>query len=103
MRRPCSALILFVLLGFALSLEVPAEDMPETPYDESETLPYEVTPLLSNVAPQASSRPADEELGCGYMLCFNSLTQRCRHTYESRPQSHCVHDSLTMVNRSLRC
>ena len=30
MRRPCSVLVLFVLLGFGVSLGVPAEDVPET-------------------------------------------------------------------------
>jgi len=47
MRRPCSILVLCVLLGFCVSLAVPAEDVPETAYDESETLPYEATPQLS--------------------------------------------------------
>ena len=49
MRRHWSVLILFVLLGFGVSLAVPAEDVPETAYDESEALPYEGTPLFSIV------------------------------------------------------
>ena len=46
MRRPCFILILFVLLGFGVSLAVPAEDVPETAYDESEALPFEDTPAV---------------------------------------------------------
>jgi hypothetical protein len=46
MRKPRSALILFVLLVLSLSLAVPAEDALETNYDESETQPYEAIPLL---------------------------------------------------------
>jgi hypothetical protein len=56
MRRPFFVLILFVLLGFGLSLAVPAEDVPETAYDESEGLPYEGTPLFSIVVPLAAAR-----------------------------------------------
>ena len=47
MRKPRSALILFVLLVLSLSFAVPAEDALETTYDESETQPYEAIPLFS--------------------------------------------------------
>jgi hypothetical protein len=56
MRRPCSILILFVLLGFGVSLAVPAEDVPETAYDESEILPYESTPPVSIVVSIGAAR-----------------------------------------------
>ena len=56
MRRPCFIFILFVLLGFGLSLAVPAEDVPETVYDESEGLPYEGTPLFSSVVALGAAR-----------------------------------------------
>ena len=55
MRKPRSALLLFVLLFLGLSWAVPAEDVAETAYDESESLPYESTPLISNVMPQAAA------------------------------------------------
>lgn len=57
MRKPRSALVLLLLLGFGVSLIVPAEDVPETAYDESETLPCESTPLFSSGALQAVARP----------------------------------------------
>jgi hypothetical protein len=47
MRKPRSALALLLLLGFSVSFSVPAEDVPETAHDESESLPYEMTPLAS--------------------------------------------------------
>jgi len=47
MRKPRSALILFVLLVLSLSLAVPVEDALETTYDESEAQPYEAIPLFS--------------------------------------------------------
>jgi len=56
MRKPRSILVLLVVLGFGLYLAVPAEDVPETAYDESEGLPYESTPLFSIVMPLAAAR-----------------------------------------------
>jgi hypothetical protein len=63
MRRRCSILVLFVLLAFGLSLAVPAEDVPETVYDESETLPCESTPPFSIVVPLVAARTTQAPLG----------------------------------------
>ncbi len=56
MRRPCSILVLCLLLGLGVSLTVPVEDVPETAYDESESVPYEVPPLFSTAAPLLAGR-----------------------------------------------
>jgi len=55
MRKPRSALLFFVLLVLGLSLAVPAEDVLETAYDESENLPFAAAPLILDVVPQPSS------------------------------------------------
>jgi hypothetical protein len=39
----------FIALAFGIFLALPTEDLPETPYDESEALPYECAPLCSTV------------------------------------------------------
>lgn len=54
-RKSRSALILLVLLFFSFSLAVPAEDLPETAYDESEASPYQGTPLISNLISQVAT------------------------------------------------
>ena len=56
MRRRCFILVLCVLLGSGASLGVPAEDVLETEYDESEVLPYGGTPLFSIVLPLVAAR-----------------------------------------------
>ena len=56
MRKRFSNVIFFVLLGFSVSLCVPAEDVLDTAYDESEVLPYEGTPLFSIVLPLVATR-----------------------------------------------
>ena len=55
MRKPRSALALLLLLGLGVSLTAPAEDVPETAYDESEALPYESIPVFSIGAPLANA------------------------------------------------
>jgi hypothetical protein len=103
MRRRSSILILCVLLAFGVSLAVPAEDVPETAYDESEALPYEETPLFSIVVPLVAARTAKAELSCDSLLRFNSLTKRRNHRRENNARSHWVFDSLSIINCSLRC
>lgn len=61
MRKPRSALVCLLLLGFSVSLAVPVEDNPETEYEESETLPFDATPRFTIVVPRASARIAEAE------------------------------------------
>ena len=56
MRRASSILVLFVLLAFGVSLAVPAEDVAETSYDESESLPAESVPVLAIATPQTAAK-----------------------------------------------
>ena len=48
--------VVLLLLCFGLSLAVPADDVPETGYNESEALPYEGTPVFSIAVPLAAAR-----------------------------------------------
>ncbi len=104
MREPRSVLVLLLLLVFGVSVVVPAEDVPETPYDESEQLPYEGTPLFSMAIPEASARmiTAAELIG-GSPLGATSLTKRGQRRRENNAWSRCVTNSLTTLNHSLRC
>jgi len=88
MKKPHFILVLFLLLAFGVSLAVPAEDVPETPYDESEALLYEGTPLFSLAAPQASGRMAKAEKNCGSLLRFNSSMRLGDRSLENCAESH---------------
>ena len=103
MRKPRSALVLVLLLGFGVSLAVPAEDVPETPYDESEAVPYESTPVFSITVTQASGRIVKAELNCGSLPHLSSLIKPCNGRRENNGRLHRVSDSLTILNHSLRC
>jgi hypothetical protein len=51
--HPC--LVFFVLLVLGISPAIPAEDLPDTAYDESETQPYESIPSIPNLMAQTAS------------------------------------------------
>jgi hypothetical protein len=85
MRKPRSALILFVLLVLSLSFAVPAEDALETTYDESETQPYEAIPLFSILllaagrATQAVLTPVRPHLGVPSRLGLTRFADKTSH------------------------
>ena len=68
MRKLSPPLVLFVFLFLGLSLAVPAEDLMETAYDESEAQPCESTALISNVTPQAASATPTVRIAQGRQL-----------------------------------
>ena len=45
--KPCCAVVFLMFLTLGLSLGLPAEDVMDAVYDESEAVPYEVSPLDS--------------------------------------------------------
>jgi hypothetical protein len=103
MRKPRFALLLLLLLVSGVSLAVPAEDVPETPYDESVTLPCESTPLFSIVAQKAVAA-APAVLACVSSLGLDTLARRCEsygkhRAWATRP----ILNPLTILNCSLRC
>jgi len=102
-KKPCSVLVLLLLLVFGVSVVLPAEDIPETPYDESEALPYAGTPLFSIALPQPSGRIAKGELTCGTAFRFNPSAKCRNRSHENYPESYNVPFSLTIIDRSLRC
>jgi len=103
MKESRSALVLLLLLVFGVCLAVPAEDVPETAYDESEALQYEGTPLFSIPVPQTSSSIGKADLGRGSRFHSIFLTKRCNGRRENNARSHCVPVSLAILNHSLRC
>jgi len=87
-------MLLTIVLG--LCLAVLPEDVPETAFDESETQPYESTPLFSTVVRPVAAWAAEDALTCVSPLRFAPLTERCVLVH---PDS----DSLSILDCSLRC
>lgn len=102
MRKPRFILVLFLLLGFCVFLAVPAIDVPETPYDESETMPYEDTSQFSIMAEANAAAASAPVLTCTIPFCFGVSGRRSRSGREINTQFRHF-PSLTVLNHSLRC
>jgi hypothetical protein len=104
MRKLGSAIVFSVILTFGLSLAVPAEDVPETSFDESESLPYESTPLFSIVVVQVATRAAEHGLAWVSPVRFAFLNgySECYPPYGPGPV-HPHPDSSTIFDCSFRC
>lgn len=103
MRKPRFALILFELLGFGVFLAVPAEDVPETAYDESQSLPYESTPLFS-IMLQESARALQSALTLAFQLHFHPTARGDEILAEQSVRTQRpVSDFVTILDHSLRC
>jgi hypothetical protein len=103
MRKPCSILLLCVLLGFGASVFLPAEDVPETAYDESELLPYESLPVFSiaaseTVAQAPAVRTRASQPFCGFPRRPGAQRPE-RGTFWAYP----ISASFTILNHTLRC
>jgi hypothetical protein len=99
MRRASSILVVFVLLAFGLSLAVPAEDVPETGYDESEALPYESTPLSSIVVPLAAA-PTTQAVP---NFLHHKLGVPCRFSSARVSDTEAKGATDTRISLALRC
>ena len=105
-RMRCSRYILalFMTLVFGLFASLPAEDIPETPYDESETLPYEGAPLLSGDVLQDPARGAQpfSAAGAAPTTRFLSLWNNAPAARTNHPV-HPGSDLVTTLECSFRC
>lgn len=59
--KPRFAIVFLMALALGLSV-APAEDVPETTYDESETAPYEGIPLFAIAPPPVAARTTQDVL-----------------------------------------
>jgi len=103
MRESAFSFVLLVALVFAVSFPIPAEDDPETPYDESELLPYEVAaPLLGSATRQnATSRPISRT-DLVVRLRFLAASGETR-VKQSEPTRQHPSKSITILNCLRRC
>ena len=102
MRKPCSILLLCVLVVFGVTVVVPARDLPETAYDESEALPYLSTLVASLPAPKLLERPGEQ--AARILLQFLSFRGSAAWHIDPQvtvPALFC--DSLTILNCAFRC
>jgi len=59
MKRIYAIVVGMILLVFAVAFAIPAEDSPETAYDESETQPYECAPQFVDIMAHTVGAPSE--------------------------------------------
>ena len=104
MRLSVLTLLLIAALVCGLSLAIPAKDDPDTSYDESEELPYDVTPapLIEVLAQCASSH--QPSITPGPLLQFACITNSKEvRADEEKFQTPPISGSPTILGHSLRC
>jgi len=102
MRTARCVLVLVVAVVFGVSPVFPAEDLPETPYDESEPLPYEMTPLLSGDIVQEPA-PAPHVVPIVPSDLFSTPRHALSRAEYSRLVAHRIPESLVILDHTLRC
>ena len=102
MRQLHRILVVLATLTLCLSFAVPVEDDPETFYDESESVPYESTPLFS--AMQDSARELQSVLISALPPRVNPTARRDEVLAEQSARTpHPTYRSVTILDHSLRC
>ena len=94
MRKLHCLLVLLVAVVFVLTFAVPAEDIPDSAYDESESMPYESALPLSLVLP---------EMACALQVMPFGRSDSRPLLRESRPAECPASGSLIILIHSLRC
>jgi hypothetical protein len=97
-----SAVVIIVALALSMSFAVPAENVPETAYDESEPLPYEMTSLFS-IRQQESARVPHLALRLEFPLQFHSRARRKMFAERLERTPRPTGGSVVILDHSLRC
>ena len=102
-RRLRSGFILFVVVLAGLSFAVPAEDVPATVYDESESLPYLSSTVSSIAMPQTVARASAAPRHASLLRVGSLRTLGTQRLGDGTGSAYPICDSLTILDHSLRC
>jgi len=95
-------LVVLAALVLSLSCAVPVEDDPETPYDESVCLPYEMTATLSGNGVRESA-PTFQVVPIVPSDLFSAPKHASCRVGCKDPAAHPIPGSLIILDHSLRC
>jgi len=97
--------LLVVVAAFAvtLSFAVPAEDIPETPYDESEALPYESTLSFSVILEESAQAQQSVPTFVSLPRVNPTPTRDEIPAAQSGPTPRPISSSVTILDHALRC
>jgi len=96
-------LVLLVGLVLSVSFAAPAEDVPETAYDESESLPCESTPVISIAAPKAVGEAPAVRAGVSQLFRTSLKKLEVRRSDRWAELPCTISHSLIILDHSFRC
>ena len=96
------ALVLFATFALSVSFAAPAEDLPETAYDESESLPYEMTLPFSGDVVQESA-PIFQVVPIVPSSLFSTPKHASSQAGRRELAAHHRSNSLIILDQTLRC
>jgi hypothetical protein len=102
MTHSRSVLVLLVALVLSVSFAVPAEDVPETAYDESESPPCESTAVVFIAASETVGEAPAVRAGASQLL-RTSLKRLEAHRSDRWAGLPTVSSSLVILDHSFRC
>jgi hypothetical protein len=98
-----SMLLVFVALVLSVSFAVPAEDVPETAYDESESLPCESTPVVSAAVPETVPEAPCLRPRASWLRLDSLRRPGAPHLENRKSWADPISASLIILDHSLRC
>lgn len=98
-----SVFVLLVALVLGGSSAFPGRDLPDTPYDESELLPYESTPLFSMEMLEQPSGTGQVAVKLDFLAFPPSFPISSIEIARSAEPADPSSDILRIRHRSLRC
>lgn len=101
--RPRCAVFFLMIFALGVSLSLPAEDVLDGVYDESEAVPYEVIPGLSVVLAQTLAATAEVQRSHISVPSIESPTKCCRLRSENNAEAHPIFDSRVILDHAFRC
>ena len=102
MRQSRSILVLSIALVLSLPFAVSTEDVPDTTYDESESLPYETTAVFSIAASETVTAASTEPLRALPLRGRGFTRLSTRRPGSATGAVYSVCDSLTILDHCLR-
>jgi hypothetical protein len=103
MTKSLSVFVWLTALLLTMSFAFPADDAPETSYDESESLPYENTPVVSITRTETIAQAPAAWHRISRRFRDPLRRPRPQHLHLARRRPFFIPDSLTILGQCLRC
>ncbi len=103
MTAPRFALVLLVAMGIGVCFVVPASDLPDTAYDESESIFFEDTPVFCIALPNTRLEAPALRMSASRLRINTERMRRASPLDHAASRVFTMSDSLITLNHLFRC